>query len=112
MHVMGRRVLLLTVASLAGCQSTGHVSIFGYSTRPNYDECIRTVHVPIFENNTFRRGLEYDLTRAVIREIEQKTPFKVVSDRTGPTRSCAGRSSPQPRTSSIATRSTRFERRR
>jgi Lipopolysaccharide-assembly len=41
---------------------------------------IHTVYVPIFKNRTFRRGLEFDLTRAVIREIEAKTPYKVVSD--------------------------------
>src|SRR5215471_8417063 len=61
------------------CTSRGHFSLLGYTTQPNYDECIKTVYVPIFENKTFRRGLEFDLTRAVIREIESKTPFKVVS---------------------------------
>jgi hypothetical protein len=35
--------------------------------------------VPIFKNNTFVRGLEFDLTRAVIREIGARTPFQVVS---------------------------------
>jgi hypothetical protein len=52
----------------------------GYTTRPNYDLGIRTVRVPIFQNVTFRRGLEFELTKAVIREIEAKTPYKVVSD--------------------------------
>lgn len=66
---------------VAGCQSGGHFSIFGYTTRPNYDECYHTVYVPIFQNTTFRRDLEFELTRAVIREIEAKTPYKVVSDR-------------------------------
>ncbi|HTK73694.1 MAG TPA: LPS assembly lipoprotein LptE [Gemmataceae bacterium] len=79
---MSRAIYPLFVAlGLCGCESAGHFSVFGYTTKPNYDEGIRTVHVPIFENITFRRGLEYDLTRAVIREIEQKTPYKVVGDR-------------------------------
>lgn len=65
---------------LPACQSGGHFSLLGYSTRPNYDCNIRTVYVPIFKNRTFRKGLEFDLTRAVVREIEAKTPFKVVSD--------------------------------
>jgi hypothetical protein len=73
--------LFVGALALCGCESAGHFSVLGYTTRPNYDEGIRTIHVPIFENVTFRRGLEYDLTRAVIREIEQKTPYKVVSDR-------------------------------
>ncbi|MFL5328108.1 MAG: LptE family protein [Gemmataceae bacterium] len=67
----------------AGCTSRGHFSLLGYTTQPNYDECIKTVYVPIFENKTFRRGLEFDVTRAVIREIESKTPFKVVDDPNG-----------------------------
>ncbi len=41
---------------------------------------IRTVYVPIFKNHTFRRGYEFHLTRAVVREIEAKTPYKVVSN--------------------------------
>lgn len=72
-------VAVCTLASVS-CESGGHFTILGYTTRPNYDPCIKTVYVPIFENQTFRRGIEFDLTRAVITAIEQKTPFKVVSD--------------------------------
>ncbi|MBX7104168.1 MAG: hypothetical protein K1X57_08800 [Gemmataceae bacterium] len=74
-------VMLAVMLPLAGCESGGHFSMFGYTTRPNYDPCIKTVYVPIFQNKTFVRGLEFDLTRSVIRTIEEKTPFKVVSDR-------------------------------
>jgi hypothetical protein len=38
---------------------------------------IRSVRVPIFQNATFRRGLEFQLTEAVIEEIQSKTPYKV-----------------------------------
>jgi hypothetical protein len=65
---------------LPSCTSDGQLEIFGYTTRPNYDLSIRTVHVPIFKNLTVRRGMEFDLTQAVVREIESKTPYKVVSD--------------------------------
>jgi Lipopolysaccharide-assembly len=40
-----------------------------------------TVYVPVFKNQTAQRGVESELTEAVIREIESKTPYKVVSDR-------------------------------
>ena len=66
---------------LASCSSDGHFTIGGYTTRPNYNPDIRTVYVPIFQNVTYARGLEFDLTRAVIREIEAKTPFRVVDCR-------------------------------
>jgi hypothetical protein len=60
----------------------GHIDLFGYTSRPLYDTSIRTVYVPIFQNVTFVKGIEFQLTRAVIREIEAKIPvWKVVSDR-------------------------------
>jgi hypothetical protein len=65
---------------LPSCAYDGHLAMFGYTTAPNYDCSVRTVYVPIFKNVTLRRNLEFDLTRAVIREIEAKTPYKVVSD--------------------------------
>lgn len=76
-------VAVVCCLGLASCESGGHFSVLGYTTKPNYDTCIKTVYVPIFENKTFRRGMEFDLTRAVIKEIEWKTPFKVVSNREG-----------------------------
>ncbi len=70
---------------LSGCAWDGHVNMFGYTTRPNYDDNIRTVYLPIFTNKAFQttphRGLEMELTRAVIREIEATTTFKVISDK-------------------------------
>ena len=67
---------------LPSCAWDGHVNILGYSTRPNYDTCIHSVRVPIFKNRTFWTvtpvvGMEMDLTRAVIRQIEMVTPYKV-----------------------------------
>lgn len=73
-------ILALSVLCLPACTSDGHFSIAGYSTQPNFDNKVATVYVPIFKNVTFRRRLEFDLTKAVIREIELTTPYKVVSD--------------------------------
>ena len=68
--------------SAAGCEEGGHFTLLGYTTRPNYDTCIKTVRVPIFKNLTIRdstrEGMEFQLTQAVIREIGVKTPFRVV----------------------------------
>ena len=38
---------------------------------------INTVSVPIFENDTYRRGLEYQLTEAVQKEIQTRTPYRL-----------------------------------
>jgi hypothetical protein len=72
-------VLASAAFAAASCQEGGHFTVLGYTSRPNYDLTIHTVRVPIFQNLTFRRGLEFQLTEAVIREIELKTPYKVVS---------------------------------
>lgn len=74
-------LLGLSSLSLFGCTQNGHLNLLGYTTEPVYDPNIHTVYVPIFKNVSFRRGIEFTLTRAIIREIEANTPFKVVSCR-------------------------------
>jgi hypothetical protein len=70
---------------LSSCASwDGHFSILGYTTQPNYDLRFHSVSVQVFKNRTPWNltpapGLEMDLTRAVVREIEAKTPYKVLS---------------------------------
>ncbi len=46
-----------------------------------YPAEIRTVAVPVFESDSFRRGLGERLTEAVVKQIELVTPYKVVSGR-------------------------------
>jgi hypothetical protein len=74
-------LLLAALAASAGCSQGGHFTLLGYTTQPTYDPGIRTVYVPIAQNISYRRGLEFQLTHAVIRDLESKTPFKVVSCR-------------------------------
>jgi hypothetical protein len=63
--------LLLTLAGCAGYQ---------LGNRTLYRTDIRSVYVPMFESDSLRRNLGERLTEAVVKEIETKTPFKVVSD--------------------------------
>ena len=49
-------------------------------TRSLHYPQIRTVYVPIFESDSFRRNLGERLTEAVVRHIELKTTYKVVND--------------------------------
>lgn len=53
----------------------------GYSSKSLHREDVETVFVAMFESQSFRRGVEFELTRAVAQQIEVRTPFKVVSDR-------------------------------
>jgi hypothetical protein len=57
---------------LAGCSSGG---VHWGSV---YRSDVHTVAVPIFTNKDYHRGVEFQLTDAVIKEIEEFTPYKVV----------------------------------
>ncbi|WP_096892722.1 LptE family protein [Candidatus Scalindua japonica] len=54
------------------------ISGCGYTTKSLISRKINTIYIPIFENNTFRRGLEFDLTTAVKKEIMSKTKLRIV----------------------------------
>lgn len=43
-----------------------------------YRKDIRTVHIPIFESESFRRGLGERLTEAVAKRLEARSNYKVV----------------------------------
>src|SRR5260370_22615648 len=73
-------VLAASALLLPSCEWDGNFTVLGYTTKPQSPTNIHTVYVPIFKNLTLWRGIEFDLTRAVIREIEAKTPYKVVSN--------------------------------
>ena len=62
--------MLLLLAPLAGC---------GYTQKELFPDQYQTVAVPIFENRTFYRHVENDLSEALIKEIEHRTPYKVVA---------------------------------
>lgn len=48
---------------------------------------VNTIFVPIFENYSFRRGYEFQLTQAVIEQIQREGTFGLPPV-TKPTRSC------------------------
>ncbi len=62
-------IVLLVAGGCAGYQM---------GLRSLYPPDITTVYVPMIESDSFRRNLGERLTEAVIKEIEQKTPYKVV----------------------------------
>ena len=68
----GLSLALGVVAFAAGCAS------YQIGTRSLYRPDIRTVYVPMFESDSLRRNLGERLTEAVAKEIELKTPYKVV----------------------------------
>jgi hypothetical protein len=67
-------VLLLMSMTLGGCAGyqIGNQSLFPPE--------IHTVYVPVFQSVSFRRDLGERLTEAVVKEIQKRTNYKVVSD--------------------------------
>jgi hypothetical protein len=61
--------LLVLLSGCAGYQ-LGQRSLF----RPD----IRTVHIPVVQSESFRRYLGERLTEAVVKQVELRTPYKVV----------------------------------
>jgi hypothetical protein len=66
--------LVVLGVGLTGCDEEG-----GYSTKPLFSDEISTVYVKMFDNKSFERGVEYELTDALAKRIEAETPYKVVS---------------------------------
>ena len=71
-HIMIPLILLLLLLCAHGC---------GYSTGRLLNTKYKTIAVPIFKNATRYRDFEFELTRAVVSEIEKKTHLKVVNNR-------------------------------
>jgi hypothetical protein len=75
--------ILIFALLLAGCgyQQQGDYALqpqSGYKWKTLYREDVRTVAVPIFGTKSFNQGVEFQLTKAVVAQIEAMTPYKVV----------------------------------
>jgi len=66
----------LWAAGLWGCATDPSR---GYSFEPTYASDVGTVSVPVFDNQTYSHGLEFQLTEALIKEIARSTPWRVVN---------------------------------
>lgn len=51
----------------------------GYQWSTLYRGDVKTVAVPIFANRTYYRGVEFQLTEAIAKQLEAHTPYKIVS---------------------------------
>jgi len=69
-------LVLINAATMVGC---------GYSSKSTFPAEVQTVAVAIFDNRSFYRDVEFDLTEATIKEIELRTPYKVADPGTAQT---------------------------
>jgi len=73
-----RRSLLCFACGVSQFVLTTLLTGCGYIVGNGFGPEIRTVSVPIFQNDTFRRNIEFQLTEAVQKEIQNRTPFRLV----------------------------------
>jgi len=64
------------LTTLGGCTAVG-----GYSNETLFPDDIHSVRLEMFDNRSFRRGVEYELSDALAKRIEAHTPYKIVSSR-------------------------------
>jgi hypothetical protein len=79
-----RRVIFVIFFSLivAVCLAfSGCGRMSGYSNDSLFPEDVSSVYVEMFDNKSYRRGVEYELSNALAKRIEAETPYKVISNR-------------------------------
>ncbi len=68
--------LMLCILSFCGC-----AGMRGYSNEPLFPQDISSVCLEMFDNQSFRRGVEYELSDALAKRIEADTPYKIISNK-------------------------------
>ena len=62
-------MIMLAGTMLSGC---------GYTIRAPFDKSVKTVFVPVFRTQSYRRDLNLNLCEMVQKEVMQRSPYKVV----------------------------------
>mgnify|MGYP001421505661 CR=1 FL=1 len=57
----------------------------GWAMTSTHDDRFRTISIPLFRNDTWFRGLERELGRSLVVEMESRTPYKVTGPGTADT---------------------------
>lgn len=76
-----RLVVVLCVLGLLCLTFCGCAALKGYSNESLFPKNVKSVCLDMFDNQTFRRGIEYELSDALAKRIESETPYKIVTDR-------------------------------
>jgi len=77
--VSGVWCLVCLLSSVFCLLSSGCAEMSGYSDKAMFPQEVSSVCLEMFDNQTFRRGVEYELSDALSKRIEVDTPYKIVS---------------------------------
>ena len=79
------RVYLIAAACLGfcGCTPKGvhRTETTGYSNKALFPQEVGSVCLEMFDNQSFWRGVEYELSDALAKRIETETPYKIISSK-------------------------------
>ncbi len=64
---LGHGMAIIALAAVVGC---------GYSSESLYPSNVRTVYVDMAQSKEFRRGIEFQLTEALRKELDRMTPYR------------------------------------
>ncbi len=67
-----------TLVSFSLCLC-GCTTLSGYTNDSLFPQDMDSICLEMFDNKTFRRGVEYELSDALSKRIEVETPYKIVS---------------------------------
>jgi hypothetical protein len=76
-HSVGVLLVLIALSIF----SSGCDLFSGYSNEALYPQDVKSIYVEMFDNRSFWRSVEYELTDALAKRIEAETSYKIVSDR-------------------------------
>jgi hypothetical protein len=68
--------LMLFILAFCGCSEMS-----GYSNESLFPKDVSSVCLEMFDNQSFRRGVEYKLSEALAKRIEAATPYKIISSK-------------------------------
>jgi hypothetical protein len=74
-------VVWLAGATMAMAPLSGCIGLGGYSNESLFPHDVTNVRLEMFDNRSFRRGVEYELSDALAKRIEAETPYKIVSSK-------------------------------
>ncbi|MCU0915277.1 MAG: LPS assembly lipoprotein LptE [Planctomycetes bacterium] len=74
-------LLSWVLCPLSGLLLDGCGASTGYTNASLFPTDVNSVYLEMFDNRTFRRGIEFTLSDALAKRIEANTPYKIVSNR-------------------------------
>jgi hypothetical protein len=80
-NIFKKRIYVLALSFLAILGSLELSGCKGYSTESLFPAEVKSVRVEMFDNLTFWRGMEYELSNALPKRIEAVSPYKVISNK-------------------------------